>query len=170
MTATTILTDRPNCLACPPGHPADLIVWGKLAAPAALGPHCAEHTDEHLGRRASARADQLAAYDLRAAPPVPQYCRQCRDELPHGSVCPPAVVVIAGRDCPPGALGPKCAAHARQWLPDGNGGSGAFWLTVQRDEGTVSAAAVSAAVTALLPHIVDSVLAELRAREGTPDA
>lgn len=48
--------------------------------------------------------------------PVPQFCRECRDELPYGSKLPEADFILWGKYFPPEAFGPKCYFHASQWI------------------------------------------------------
>lgn len=43
-------------------------------------------------------------------------CRECRDELPHGSTLPEARFILWGKLFPPDAFGPKCYGHASKWF------------------------------------------------------
>jgi hypothetical protein len=51
-----------------------------------------------------------------AAPEVLEWCRQCRDELPHGSTLPPADFILWGKYFPEDAFGPKCYTCAMKWF------------------------------------------------------
>lgn len=104
------------CLECRIPTPADVIIWGKLAERAALGPRCMPHAEERLGAHFSHQVSQWAVLDLRTDPIAAEHCRQCRDELPHGAVLPDAVVVIWKPTLPADALGPKCHTHAIQHI------------------------------------------------------
>jgi hypothetical protein len=46
------------------GDPADLILWGRLLPPEALGPRCLDHASHYMPTDANS-VEQWAAFDLR---------------------------------------------------------------------------------------------------------
>ena len=47
----------------------------------------------------------------------PEYCRECRDELPYGTwPLPLAEFILWGKFFPPEAFGPKCYKHTAKWV------------------------------------------------------
>lgn len=52
------------------------------------------------------------------APIRTEHCRDCKDELPHGTwPLPLADFILWGKFFEPAAFGPKCTFHARLYFP-----------------------------------------------------